>query len=92
MINFVAHDFCGWAENYGRFTVVSQSTDTNGNTLVCRSGMNQAQWDRAQLNWFSQLDQTLVVYKCLRGPYAPNDSPMGTVKEICDRLKLRLGE
>ena len=87
LMNFVAFDYCGWQDRYGRFTVVP-----DGETLVQGAWMRQEDWDKAQLEWFSKLDGDLVVHRCERGPYRETGDIMGTVEEIKQRLKGRLNE
>lgn len=83
-MNFIAFDWCGFHENLGRYTLVP-----GGDTLVCQPWMGQADWDKAQLEWFRKQDGTLVVHKCLRGPYRETGETMGTVAEIVERLSQR---
>jgi hypothetical protein len=52
--------------------------------------MRQADWDKAQLEWFSRYDGGLVVHRCQSGPYSETGDTMGTVAEIVERLRLRL--
>ena len=82
---FIAHDWCGWNERFGRFTAVP-----NGETLVCREWMGQLEWDAAQLKWLEQFDDSLVVHKCPNGPYRETGNTMGTVGEIKARLRSRV--
>ncbi len=84
--SFVAFDWCGWTDSLGRFTHMP-----TGDTLVCQGWMGQADWDKAQLEWFERLDGSLVVHKCLRGPYRETGETMGTAAEIVERLRKRLG-
>jgi hypothetical protein len=82
---FIAHDFCGWNEQYGRYTHCP-----SGATLVCRPGMDQTAWDRAQLEFLSKLPG-LPVHSC-PGTYTTEGTRlMGTTDEICERLRSRLG-
>lgn len=84
--DFIAFDYCGWNEQQGRFTRVS-----DGKTLVCQRWMGQMEWDSAQLEWFKQMAPELVVHKCLEGPYRQTDDIFGSVKGIIDKLERRLG-
>lgn len=85
MNEFIVHDWCGFNENYGRFTAIP-----SGKTLVCQGWMMQSDWDKAQFDWFSELDPSLVVHKCPRGPYRETGDTMGTVGEILARLRCRV--
>ena len=78
---FVAFDWCGWNDQYGRFTAMP-----DGATLTCKAWMGQADWDAAQLDWFQQFSPDIVVHRCETGPYRDT---MGTVGEIVKRLKSR---
>lgn len=82
---FIAHDYCGWNEQYGRYTVIPE-----GDTLVCRPDMVQREWDRAQLDFLSRFPGR-TVHKCYEGPYRPTGNTLGTTEEICERLRKRLG-
>jgi hypothetical protein len=81
---FIAFDWCGWNENYGRFSHMPSCE-----TLIQEGWMNQRDWDEAQLRWFEKFPG-LTVCRCPRGPYLLNDDIMGTTDEICTRLKARL--
>lgn len=81
---FIAHDWCGWNENYGRYTHVP-----SGDTLVCKAYMNQMQWDQAQHDWLNKYPD-LTVHSCPTGPYSQEGKSMGTTTEICARLQSRL--
>lgn len=81
---FIAHDYCGWDERYGRYTHVP-----SGDTLVQRDAMGQANWDKAQLDYLAKYPG-LTVYKC-PGAYVPTGETYGTTDEICERLRKRLG-
>lgn len=82
---FIAHDWCGFLDRYGRFTHLP-----SGQTLICEAHMDQEKWDRAQLRWFRQFSGTLVVHRCPVGPYRETGDSMGTVAEIIEKLKARL--
>jgi hypothetical protein len=81
---FIAYDWCGWNEQYGRFTHVP-----SGETRVCQTWMGQRDWDQAQLD-FLQKYPGLNVHSCPVGPYSTDGRLMGTTEEICERLRLRL--
>lgn len=82
---FIAFDWCGWNENYGRFTLV----DATCETLVQQAYMNQRQWDQSQLEFFRRFPG-LTVYRC-PGSYFPDPkNVMGTTEEIVKRLEARL--
>lgn len=83
---FIAFDWCGAFEDYGRFTHMP-----SGETLVQQGWMKQEDWDKAQLEWFRKFPG-LTVCRCLSGPYHLNDNTMGTTEEICSRLEKRLGK
>jgi len=82
-MEFIAFDWCGWDERFGRFTHLP-----SGETLVCRDGMGQIAWDKAQLNFFQKFPG-LNVHSC-PGAYTTDGRLMGTTEEICERLKKRL--
>jgi hypothetical protein len=84
-VKFIAFDWCGFAELYGRFTAMP-----TGDTLVCRQWMGQREWDAAQLAWFEHYNPAVAVYRCLDGPYRETDDSMGTVGEIIERLKAKV--
>ena len=81
---FIAHDWCGWNNQHGRFTAMP-----NGETLVSQGWMNQSQWDRAQLEWFRRFDGHVTVHEC-PGVYSDTAPVMGTVADIRQRLEGRL--
>lgn len=83
MTEFIAHDWCGWNERYGRYTHMP-----SGDTLLCGPDMGQTQWDNAQLE-FLQQHPGLTVYEC-PGAYNTDGKSMGTTDEICARLRKRL--
>lgn len=83
-MEYIAFDYCGWMENYGRFTHMP-----SGDTLVQQGWMGQADWDKAQLEWFRKYPG-LTVCRCLSGAYNLNSDTMGTTDEICTRLEARL--
>lgn len=85
MRDFIAHDWCGWDNRYGRFTAMP-----SGDTLTCQAWMRQADWDKAQLEWFSRYDGGLVVHRCQSGPYSETGDTIGTVAEIVERLQRRV--
>lgn len=78
---FIAHDFCGWNSQYGRYTAVP-----GGATLRCQDWMMQRDWDKAQYEWLSKFDGALVVHRCGDGPYTETGNTLGTVDEIRARL------
>jgi hypothetical protein len=82
MDKFIAHDYCGWNDRYGRFTAMP-----SGDTLTCQQWMGQLDWDKAQVEWFAKFDGALVVHKCGNGPYRETGKTMGTVAEIMARLQ-----
>lgn len=87
---FIAHDWCGWDDRYGRYTVVP-----GAQTLVCRPDMSQVAWDKAQLEFlkpYAGQSPSLIVYECAdqSGPYRPSERTLGTVDEIVARLERRL--
>jgi hypothetical protein len=82
---FIAHDWCGWDGRYGRFTHLPSSE-----TLVCQSWMRQADWDKAQLEWFERFSSALVVHRCPVGPYRETGDKMGSVADIVARLRSRV--
>lgn len=84
---FIAHDWCGWNERNGRFTHMP-----SGKTLLCEDWMGQEAWDKAQLAWFTQLDENLIVHKCPDGPYRETGNTYGSVTDIIKKLKERLPE
>lgn len=81
--DFIAHDWCGWNERYGRFTHLP-----SGDTLVCQEWMGQSDWDKVQLEWFSKYPG-LDVHEC-PAVYDRSGPLMGTTEEICARLAERL--
>lgn len=81
---FIAHDWCGWNEQYGRFTHMP-----SGDTLVCQAWMGQLEWDKAQLAYFRKYPG-INVHRCPVGPYNTNGSIMGTTDEIILRLEPRV--
>lgn len=83
-MEFIAHDWCGYNDQYGRYTHVP-----NGTTLVCQAWMGQKDWDQAQLEFLQQFPN-LNVHDCPTGPYSTNGRLMGSTNEICARLKERL--
>lgn len=82
---FIAFDWCGWNDNYGRFTHLP-----SGDTLVQRHGMRQHDWDKAQLEWFRKFPGLTVYNNARPGAYRPDGDVMGTTEEICQRLEGRL--
>lgn len=80
---FIAHDWCGWNEQHGRYTHLP-----SGKTLVCQGWMGQRQWDQAQLEYLEGFPG-LNVHDC-PGPYTTDGKLMGTTDEICERLRQRL--
>jgi len=85
MNEFIAHDWCGLNEQYGRFTHMP-----SGDTLLCGGWMGQLDWDKAQLEWLQKYDPALVVHKCPDGPYRETGNTMGNVGEIVGRLRSRV--
>lgn len=83
MEDFIAFDWCGAFEQYGRFTHIS-----SGETIVWQGWMRQDDWDAKQLEFFQKYPG-VTVYKCLRS-YNDKGESMGTTEEICERLKIRL--
>lgn len=86
MTEFIAFDWCGWNDWYGRFTHLP-----TGDTIIQRPGMDQRQWDRAQLEWFRKYPR-LVVHRCPDGPYRQTRDTFGTTEEIITKLETRLGD
>jgi hypothetical protein len=84
LCDFIAHDWCGWNEQQGRFTAMP-----NGETLVCQPWMGQNDWDKAQLEWFKRFSGSVVVHRCGDGPYRETGNIMGTVAGIAARLRAR---
>lgn len=82
---FIAHDWCGWNETYGRYTHVP-----SGTTLVCQAWMGQRDWDKAQKKWLSKFGGSLVVHKCNEGPYRETGNTLGTVEQIIASLSANL--
>lgn len=87
---FVAHDYCGWNEQYGRYTSCPGDSGREAETLVCRPGMDQTQWDRAQLDFLSKYPADWPVHSCPGAYTTEGTRLMGTVGEICERLRKRL--
>ncbi len=86
MTEFIAFDYCGWNDHYGRFT-----HSPSNETLVCRPGMGQHDWDLAQLEFFKKFADSIKVYDCSAGgAYSPSGPELGTVEQICLRLKNRV--
>ncbi len=83
---FIAHDFCGWMERYGRYTTCFPD---NNETLTCAAWMTQKDWDKAQLE-FLQKFPGITVHKCPGVYTTVGTEVMGTTDEICDRLRKRL--
>ncbi|OWK34313.1 hypothetical protein [Fimbriiglobus ruber] len=80
---FIALDYCGWNQTYGRFTHIP-----SGDTLLCLPGMGQREWDEAQ--WlFLQQYPGLNVHMC-PGAYTTDAKLLGSADEICERLVKRL--
>lgn len=73
----IIHDWCGWMEQYGRFT-----HHPTGDTLVCQAWMGQSDWDNAQLEWFLKYPVDIAVNE-------EDGSFMGSVGEIVERLNDR---
>lgn len=82
---FIAHDWCGWNERFGRFTHMP-----SGDTLVCQGWMGQLDWDKAQAEWFQKFPGELMVHRCPNGAYRETGDTMGTVSEITARLEQRV--
>jgi len=83
---FIAFDWCGWDDRYGRFTHVPSS-----DTLTQQAWMGQLEWNEAQLKWFQKWSPALVVHKNMQsGPYQETGDTFGTVGQIIDRLKAKL--
>lgn len=81
---FIAHDWCGFGERYGRYTHLP-----SGDTLVCRPDMGQVEWDKAQLAYMKKYPG-LNVHEC-PGRYTTDDPLLGTVDDIIVRLEKKLG-
>lgn len=86
MPDFIAFDWCGWDDRYGRFTHCP-----SGNTLAQQAWMDQADWDKAQLEWFRQYDG-LTIYKCYEQYVADEGSVMRTVRNAIELLQGRFSE
>ncbi len=84
MTEFIAHDWCGFDEKYGRYTHMP-----SGKALVCQKWMRQADWDKAQLEFLKQFPG-LNVHDCI-GAYTTKGKLMGTTDEICERLQPKQG-
>lgn len=82
-MEFIAHDYCGWNDRYGRFTHLPGC-----HTLVCQPWMDQRDWDEAQLK-FLEAYPGLTVHEC-PDAYSTDGKPMGTTDEICERLRARM--
>lgn len=83
---FIAHDWCGFNEQYGRYTALP-----SGRTLVCRPGMDQAAWDKAQLAYLSEFPNQ-PVHEC-PGPYTTHGTRLiGFTDALCAGLRKKLGE
>lgn len=82
-VEFIAHDWCGSMQQYGRYTHMP-----SGDTLVCKAWMGQVDWDKAQLEYFQKYSN-ITVHEC-PGQYTSDGALMGTVEEICARLTNRL--
>ena len=80
---FIAHDFCGWDEQYGRYTHMP-----SGETLICKQHMGQLQWDKAQLEFLLKYPG-MNVYSCPNRYWQNPNTLMGSTEEICERLKAR---
>lgn len=85
MSEFIAHDWCGWNENHGRFTHVPSD-----DTLVCQPWMKQHDWDKAQLEWFQKYPDTLTVHECPSTYTAEGTATMGTVRNRGSSDEVRL--
>jgi hypothetical protein len=86
LVQFIAFDWCGWNERYGRFTALP-----SGDTIICQGWMGQHDWDKAQLEWFKRFDGAVVVHRNTgAGPYRETGDLMGTVAEIVERLVTRV--
>lgn len=82
---FIAFDWCGWMDNYGRFTHMP-----SGDTIVQQGWMGQRDWDKAQLEYFKKYPGLEVHRNLQPGPYQKTGNLMGTTDEICARLEKRL--
>jgi hypothetical protein len=79
---FIAFDYCGWSEQYGRLTHVP-----TGETLVCKSCWGQQDWDIAQATFFDKF-LNIKVYDCAGpGSYRPNDKCWGTTEYLAEKLR-----
>ena len=87
---FVAHDFCGWNEQHGRYTVCPGESGREPETLVCRPHMDQTDWDVAQLKFLEKLPADWPVHSCPTVYTTEGTRSMGTCGEICERLRKRL--
>jgi hypothetical protein len=83
---FIAHDWCGWNNRFGRFTACPL-----GQTLVCQEWMGQEDWDYAQLMFLRRFPG-LPVHSCPGVYTTAGTRLMGTTDEICRRLESRLLE
>lgn len=87
MSKFIAFDWCGWNDKYGRYTLIDPN---NCDTLLQRGHYDQQQWDRVQLDWLRKYPLELVVYNCPNAYVADHNQKIGTVAEIIERLERRL--
>jgi hypothetical protein len=83
-MEFIAFDWCGWNDRYGRYTHMP-----SGETLLCRPYFSQAEWDIAQLEWFKKFPG-LNVHDCPTGPYSTNGPLKGTTDELVEQLTAKL--
>lgn len=85
MESFIAFDWCGWNDCYGRFTHMP-----SGDTCLQPSDANQREWDAKQLTFFRKYPG-FKVCRCPTGPYVLNNDIIAwTTEEICARLEKRL--
>jgi hypothetical protein len=55
---FIAADYCGWNQRYGRYTVCP-----TGETLVCQPSMLEFEWEKGQLEFLEKYPG-LNVHNC----------------------------
>ncbi len=72
----IIHDWCGWDEQYGRYT-----HSPSGDTLVCQAWMRQRDWDKAQLSFLQKYPDIQVRFQ---------DGTSENTDTICARLIERL--
>jgi hypothetical protein len=82
MIAFIASDWCGWGDRYGRYTHIP-----SGETIIEYPYDDQSSWDARQVAFFRR-HPGLRVYVCL-GRYTDEWEPTGTTDEILAKWEAR---